>query len=98
MPNKLSEIKLVIFDVNQTMFSLKVLENNFKIAGLSRRLVDQWFFAVLKEGFSFTLSGKYIDFKTIGQNELQKIFLQKNIICKGSSIKRILNSFSNLKS
>ncbi len=97
MPNKLSEIKLVIFDVNQTMFSLKEIENSFKIYGLSRRFVDQWFLSVLKEGFSYTLSGKFIDFKTIGQNELQKIFLQKNIICKRTSINRILNSFSHLK-
>ena len=97
MPNKLSEIKLVIFDVNQTMFSLKEIENSFKIYGLSRRFVDQWFLSVLKEGFSYTVSGKFIDFKTIGQNELQKIFLQKNIICKRTSINRILNSFSHLK-
>ncbi len=97
MPFKLSEIKLVIFDVNQTMFSLKEIENSFKIYGLSRRFVDQWFLSVLKEGFSYTLSGKFIDFKTIGQNELQKIFLQKNIICKRTSINRILNSFSHLK-
>ena len=97
MSNKLSEIKLVIFDVNQTMFSLKEIENSFKVTGLSRRLVDQWFFSVLKEGFSYTLSGKFIDFKTIGQNELQKIFLQKNIICNMTLINRILNSFSRLK-
>ena len=51
----------------------------------------------MKEGFSYTLSGKFIDFKTIGQNELQKIFLQKNIICKMTLINRILNSFSRLK-
>ena len=97
MPNKFSEIRLVIFDVNQTMFSLKEIENSFEISGLSGKLVDQWFFSVLKEGFSYTLSGKFIDFKTIGQNELQKIFLQKNIICKRTSINRILNSFSRLK-
>ncbi len=97
MPNTLSEIKLVIFDVNQTMFSLKEIENSFKITGLSKRLVDQWFFSVLKEGFSYTLSGKFIDFKTIGQNELQKLFLQKKIIYKRAKVDRILNSFSCLK-
>ena len=97
MPNKLSEIKLVIFDVNQTMFSLKEIENSFKITGLSKKLVDQWFFSVLKEGFSYTLSGKFIDFKTIGRNALQKLFLQKKKNYKRTQINRILNSFSCLK-
>ena len=49
---KTNEIDLVIFDVNQTMFSLKEMENIFRRNGLRKKLVDQWFFSILKEGFS----------------------------------------------
>ena len=47
-PNK---IDLVIFDVNQTMFSLNALKKKFKEFGLKQNLVNSWFLSVLKEGF-----------------------------------------------
>ena len=46
------KIKLVIFDVNQTMFSLSEIERLFQINKLRKGLVDVWFNSVLKEGFS----------------------------------------------
>ena len=73
---KTNEIDLVIFDVNQTMFSLSALKIKFKEFGLKQSLVNSWFLSVLKEGFSNSLSQKFVNFKTIGKNELIKIFLQ----------------------
>ena len=52
------KIKLVIFDVNQTMFSLSEIERLFQINKLRKGLVDVWFNSVLKEGFSYSLSGQ----------------------------------------
>ena len=49
---KTNEIDLVIFDVNQTMFSLNALKKKFKEFGLKQSLVNNWFLSVLKEGFS----------------------------------------------
>ena len=75
MPSqKTIKIEMIIFDVNQTMFSLSEIEKRFKEKKLNKTLVDFWFNSVLKEGFSYSLSGKFIDFKTIGSNELKKIF------------------------
>ena len=56
------KIKLVIFDVNQTMFSLSEIERLFRINKLNKELVEVWFSSVLKEGFAYSLSGQYIDF------------------------------------
>ena len=97
MPQIVSKIKLVIFDVNQTMFSLKEMENIFRRNGLRKKLVDQWFFSILKEGFSYSLSGKFVDFKTVSRNELKKVFLQSKILCKKNLDNLILNSFRSLK-
>ncbi len=98
MPSqKTIKIEMIIFDVNQTMFSLSEIEKRFKEKKLNKTLVDFWFNSVLKEGFSYSLSGKFIDFKTIGSNELKKIFLKKNKKIKMQSINYIMDGFSELK-
>ena len=94
---KPNEFDLVIFDVNQTMFSLNALNKKFKEFGLKQSLVNNWFLSVLKEGFSSSLSQQFVDFKTIGKNELIKIFLQNNTLYNHKIINSILGEFSNLK-
>ncbi len=94
---KPNELDLVIFDVNQTMFSLNALKKKFKEFGLKQSLVNNWFLSVLKEGFSSSLSQQFVDFKTIGKNELIKIFLQNNTLYNHKIINSILGEFSNLK-
>ena len=94
---KPNEIDLVIFDVNQTMFSLNALKIKFKEFGLKKSLVNDWFLSVLKEGFSNSLSQQFVNFKTIGKNELTKIFLQSNTPFNNKIIKSIFDEFGNLK-
>jgi 2-haloacid dehalogenase len=91
------QIKLVIFDVNQTMFSLNEIEKRFEKNKLEKSLVNLWFYSVLKEGFSYSLSGKFIDFRTIGINELEKIFLQNSLNSNKQDICRIIDGFKCLK-
>ena len=94
---KTNEIDLVIFDVNQTMFSLNALNIKFKEFGLKQSLVNNWFLSVLKEGFSSSLSQQFVNFKTIGKNELIKIFLQNNTPYNMKIINSIFEEFGNLK-
>ena len=94
---KPNEIDLVIFDVNQTTFSLNALKTKFTEFGLKQSLVNSWFLSVLKEGFSNCLSQQFVNFKTIEKNELTKIFLQNNTFYKNKIIKSIFDEFSNLK-
>ena len=91
------KIKLVIFDVNQTMFSLSEIERLFQINKLRKGLVDVWFNSVLKEGFSYSLSGRFVDFFFIGINELKKIFLQNKKPLTEEIITNIMEGFENLE-
>ncbi len=90
-------IKLVIFDVNQTMFSLSEIEKAFQTNNLNKELVEVWFNAILKEGFSYSLSGKFIDFYTIAINELKKLFLLNKRSYKKKLATDIMKEFANLK-
>ena len=65
--------------------------------GLNKSLVNSWFLSVLKEGFSNSLSEKFVNFKTIGKNELTKIFLQNNTFYNNKIINSIFAEFGNLK-
>ena len=91
------KIKLIIFDVNQTMFSLSEIERLFQINKLKKGLVDVWFNSVLKEGFSYSLSGRYMDFSLIGINELKKILLQNKKPVTEEIITNIMKGFENLE-
>ena len=46
-----NNIKLVIFDVNQTMFNLSEIEFRFKSIKLNPNSVNLWFTSILKRGF-----------------------------------------------
>ena len=64
----LNQIKLVVFDVNQTLFHLKELEKRFKQIGLKKYHCELWFNNVLKEGFSLGCLGIFKPFKSIGNS------------------------------
>ncbi len=97
MPYKYPDkIKLIIFDVNQTMFSLNEIKKRFVKNKLKKVWVDIWFNSILKEGFSYSLSGNFINFKTIGINELKKIFLQNNRSIKRDILIDIMEGFKYL--
>ena len=52
----MKKIRLVIFDVNQTMFSLNKIENELAKLGVNPKFCDIWFNSVLKEGFALNNS------------------------------------------
>ena len=65
MPKMFSNIKLVIFDVNETMFSLQAISEKFEILGLPKLALNIWFSNILKEGFSSSSIGHFHSFKKI---------------------------------
>lgn len=93
----MSKVKIVIFDVNQTIFKLDEIENRFKRFNLSSYLVENWFLSVLKEGFALSDKSKFVDFKTIGLNELQKILFSEEIKIEKKTINYLFDGFKNLK-
>ncbi len=93
----MKRIELIIFDVNQTMFSLKKIEKEFEKLGLSHLLCDIWFNSVLREGFALNKIRKFIPFKNIGISLLNSI-LAKNKVQNSEKIsKKIIENFYELK-
>ena len=96
MPKDIKNIKLVIFDVNETMFSLANINYLFKNFGLPPNTSDLWFANVLKEGFACSSHGSFCTFIDIGANELKKLFLKFELKYKKTHFNMLLNELSNL--
>ena len=97
MPKMFSNIKLVIFDVNETMFSLQTISEKFEILGLPKLALNIWFSNILKEGFSSSSIGHFHSFKKIAENELIRLFLSFKVEYKKKFYSLIMKEFSKLQ-
>ena len=89
------KIKLVIFDLNQTVFNLNEIKRRFRKKKINTLLVEQWFINTLKEGFASSTPKKFLSFTEIAKEELKKIIIQKK---KDPQILKFLfRGFKNLK-
>jgi 2-haloacid dehalogenase len=96
MPNNLNNIKLIIFDVNETMFSLNRISDIFDKFGLPNYSTSIWFSNVLKEGFASINYSNFNSFKKICVNELQRLFLKFKFRYTKEHINKVINEFSQL--
>ena len=74
MPKEYMNIKLVILDVNETMFSFNSIEKYFLELGLPKYSSSLWFSNILKEGFANSCIGNFYNFKIIAESEFSKLF------------------------
>ena len=82
----MNKVKLVIFDVNETTFSLNELKNRFIKKKINPNLVETWFLSVLKEGFATSNINFFVDFKTIARNQLKKIIHKHGFAMKNDFV------------
>jgi 2-haloacid dehalogenase len=61
----------VVFDVNETLFSLDRIGTAFRDAGLDPALVPVWFAGVLRDGFALTALGEFRPFAEVGVEVLR---------------------------
>jgi 2-haloacid dehalogenase len=64
-------IKAVVFDVNETLFSLDRLRPAFSDAGVDPGLVPVWFAGLLRDGFALTALGRFSTFGEVAAETLR---------------------------
>ena len=97
MPKEFINIKLIIFDVNETMFSLNSIEEYFLKLGLPKYSASLWFSNVLKEGFANSCIGNFHNFKKIAESEFSKLFTIHKLKLNQTHVNQLFRKFSNLK-
>jgi 2-haloacid dehalogenase len=61
-PSVSAPVRLVVFDVNETLSDLPALRTRFEEVGAPGHLLRTWFAGVLRDGFALTAAGGYADF------------------------------------
>jgi 2-haloacid dehalogenase len=64
---------VLVFDVNETLIDIESLAPLFERIFGDRRAVREWFGQLVTYSMTATLSGRYIDFFTLGQGVLQML-------------------------
>lgn len=64
-------IRVVLFDVNETLSDLAPLRGRFAEVGASPDLFGTWFAGLLRDGFALTAAGGYADFRDIADAVLR---------------------------
>lgn len=66
-------VEAVVFDVNETLFSLDRLRPAFAEVGLDPALVPLWFARLLRDGFALTAMGRYAPFADLAADALRSL-------------------------
>ena len=66
-------VEAVVFDVNETLFSLERLGPAFAEAGLAPALVPLWFARLLRDGFALTAMGRFAPFADLAADALRSL-------------------------
>lgn len=67
------ECDVVVFDVNETLFSLDALSPAFGDVGLDGTLVPLWFARLLRDGFALAAMGDYRPFADVAADALRSL-------------------------
>ena len=97
MPKEYMNIKLVILDVNETMFSFNSIEKYFLELGLPKYSSSLWFSNILKEGFANSCIGNFYNFKIIAESEFSKLFALYKLKLNQENVSLLFRKFSSLK-
>lgn len=64
-------VRLVLFDVNETLSDMAPVRDRFEAAGLPAHLAATWFAGVLRDGIALTAAGGWADFSEVAEAGLR---------------------------
>ena len=89
---------LIVFDVNETLSDLSLMQQRFEDVGLSGHDAAAWFSTVLRDGFALTVTGDNPSFASLARGALE-VALSGRVPEAGleESVSHILDGFSALR-
>lgn len=70
------QLRLVLFDVNETLSDMSPLQVRFEQVGAPSHLFRAWFAGVLRDGFALTMLGQYASFRDVADSGLRELLGQ----------------------
>lgn len=69
-------IRVVLFDVNETLSDMAPLERRFEAVGAPPHLMRVWFASVLRDGIALATIGEYASFRDVADDVLLELLTQ----------------------
>lgn len=89
-------MKVLLFDVIETLFSLQPLRDRVKKEGLSEQYADLFFAHLLRDAFALSTTGVFQPFPAIAAATLKVTLRSAGAPADSDQIQRILSAFSEL--
>ena len=88
--------RLVVFDVNETLSDMSVLQERFAEVGASPALAATWFASLLRDGFALTVTGTNPDFADLAATSLGATLRAKGLADVDLAVERVMEAFTGL--
>lgn len=88
--------RVLVFDVNETLLDLRVLDSTFERVFGDAAVRRQWFGLVLRNAMAFTITGDYEDFITVGAASLDMVAAQHEVTLSEGDRISIRETMGNL--
>jgi 2-haloacid dehalogenase len=87
---------VIVFDVNETLSDLSVMDHRFTEAGAPAQLARLWFATVLREGFALAATGDAARFADIGTEVLTGMLDAAGVSDPAATAARLVSSMADL--
>lgn len=88
--------RVLVFDVNETLLDLRVLDAVFERAFGDASVRRQWFGLVLRNAMTVTITGDYDDFLAVGAASLKMVAQQHGVVLGEEELREIRERMQGL--
>lgn len=92
----MSRIAGVVFDVNETLFSLDPVARRLERAGLSASVLEVWFARVLRDGFAHAAAGSFVPFPDVAADHLRRLARHQGVDRVDRVVGEVLDAFDEV--
>lgn len=85
-------IRLVVLDVNETLFSLQPVADRFRQVGLEGRF-ELWFTRILRDGFAAAAAGAPVAFEDLARHHLSVLLEQAGLDAGRGPVGEVIGGF-----
>ncbi|WP_427886540.1 haloacid dehalogenase type II [Kribbella sp. GL6] len=89
-------LDVLVLDVNETLTDMEPLRDGFEAAGLPRHGLDEWFTAILRDGFALTAVGEYAAFRDLAADLLEAQLIAAGAEATEEVVGGVLSGFTRL--
>jgi 2-haloacid dehalogenase len=89
-------IDVLVLDVNETLTDMEPLRDGFEAAGLPRHGLEEWFTAILRDGFALTAVGAYAAFGDLATELLEAQLVAAGIEPVAETVGNVFSGFTRL--